>query len=98
MRMHCTVQQDMNAGAGEGDDDCNKKYQCNKSQSTHSTYFMISTRSQSNWIDITTKQACFAGGVQTLPNATPPTGKIPPIQQNCRNFSTSNAIWMPFGI
>ena len=25
-------------------------------------------------------------------------GQNPPIQQNCRNFWTSNAIWMPFGI
>ena len=36
--MHCTVQQDMNAGAGEGDDDCNKNINVtNPSQPTPHT-------------------------------------------------------------
>ena len=35
---------------------------------------------------------------QTLPDEAPPIGKIQHIQQNCRNFLTSNAIQMPFGI
>ena len=45
-----------------------------------------------------TKQAHFVGCPNTLPNATPPTGKIHPIQQNCRHYLTSHAIWMPFRI
>ena len=35
---------------------------------------------------------------QTLPNATPPIGKIPPFSKICPKFSTTDAILMPFGI
>ena len=40
------------------------------------------------------KQACFAGSVQTLPDATPPTGKNPHIQKNCCILYTKDAIVM----
>ena len=43
----------------------------------------------------TKKQACSAGCAQTLPDATPPTGKIHPFSQIA---VTSIATWMPFDI
>ena len=43
----------------------------------------------------TKKQACSAGCAQTLPDATPPTGKIQPLSQIAVN---SIATWMPFDI